>query len=120
MKMRTIWFATIALLVLVVGIHAAAPRISYNENDETFLVQFDKGFVAACTAYTSHIETIEIDGKTVPYEPRSCGMLELWIDQIQYVDDWPIAPNGGEWSVYAELYREDGSQETTNTVVVKH
>jgi hypothetical protein len=112
---------TIFVLIFVVGIHAAAPRLAYDASKEApFTITFDTPQFAACTVYQSLTETIEQEGKVVPYAPRHCGMFST-SRQLMYVDDWAyIIPNGGEWDVWAELYDEQNNQTQTNVVRVKH
>lgn len=120
----------IFVLVFAVGIHAAAPAISYKAEAELFTVTFDAGYVAACTIYQSTIDTIELDGKVVPYAPAHCGPLSVGVEQTAYVDDWDFivlvdghnvpVPDGGDWDVWAELYTEDGTATRTNVLRLHH
>lgn len=113
----------IAALVSVIDIHAAAPRIRYNpQNEAPFLVTFEPNvYEVACTVYQSLTETIEQGGKTIPYAPRHCGIFGDASTQSSYVDDWDfIIANGGEWDVWAELYTQKGVEARTNVIRVKH
>lgn len=112
----------VMLLVFGVGIHAAAPTLRYDASRESpFTIAFDAGQFAACTVYASLTETIELDGKVVPYAPRHCGTLAGGLRQTSYVDDWSfIEPTGGSWDVWAELYDEDGVETRTNVIRLVH
>lgn len=93
--------------MLALILMAMSTLISYNaDHARPFTITFPKGAVEACTVYTSTIETIEQDGKMVPYAPKHCWIL-LDNGMTSYDDDWNfIVPNGGDWKVHADIMYE--------------
>lgn len=126
--MRTrnaIAIVSLSLLLLVAVVQGAFEgQITYMPTSQTFIVSFPKGADGACTVYKSLTETIEDEGKQVPYTPRHCWLFED-PSLTEYDDDWSmITANGGNWEVSAEVfYPQQGGtyrEEVTNVLTVKH
>jgi hypothetical protein len=91
------------ILALVLSLLINFPVLTSSSEGKALHVEFSKGADAACSVFTSTFETIEEDGKTVPYEPRHCWILDPGV--TSYNDDWAfIQPNGHPWNVHVEVY----------------
>ena len=127
-----------AILLTLTTATPPAPLITYSEQAKTFTVRFEAGASWACVAYESKSETIEQEGKTVPYAFHFCGPVSKEVSVLKvswegancYVwDTTDDCPSGGLWDVYAEVQYEnpvDANGATTfsdaksNILTVKH
>jgi len=135
--LKSLIVATLLALTAVAAT-PSAPKLSYDEATKQFTATFDKGAEWACLAYASTTETIEQEGKTVPYVFHFCGPLNPTGNRI--VTGWNGANcyasspdeeacySGTDWNIQLTVQYpvENPGQATTmidadsNIVTVKH
>ena len=116
MRMRNSLSIVVLSLLLVVGVSAtrSTPELRYTSAPgvaEPFSVSFQPGAVYACLRFSSQVETIVQDGKTVRYEPRKCYLLDEQVHGFE--ESWAfIEPNGGKWDIQVEVWYPDSPSES--------
>lgn len=123
---------TIFLTIQAIGV----PTLTYNQKAETFATTFTPGAVWACIDFKSHTQTIEQEGKQIPYEPRKCYGLDEATTLL--TDDWSYinctltdinkgqvdCPAGDTWDVTTTVQypKSDGTTNDvdSNTLTLKH
>lgn len=110
--------------ILALFLAAGSPALQITDAGK-FHVDYKLGAAQLCLIYHSMTESIELNGKTVPYEPARCWMLDENDKDTSFETDWgPVEPDGGDWQIHATLayWTKDGEIETlnSNTVIAKH